>query len=484
MNEKTINSSIYFLLSIIAFILFGFSTFGINFNLVAESIGIFSILRVIDGLPHISSLGEIPSHTSPYGAYFYIVIGKIFGIFNVKNLTVITLICRFISIGFLLGIIRNAKEESDQDKSWQIAYFTLFALAFPFMTIMIRSDWPAYFFEFLALTILFKIPQQNFDIKKIIISGLLFSLAINFKLNSVGILTGCCIFYLWTKDFKKLFLLSSSFAIFTLLFLALTYQHLGKNYLLHVLHTANYGLVPLSQWPGLIEKVFINTIYRPLFLWILIFTGFILEKNLRKQFSMIVFAILTNFIIASVFQIKIGAAENYYLPSFLCSIFLFKRGWLWFKTSTLSSNLEKKILKNLFSFSLILGIINFTTSTVPFLANQTINYPYSQLIKFLDENASGKKVYTSDANLSVVLYPRVVLGPWDERGYLNSRYLKSNHAVEINEKLKNIDFAAYVTSGSNCDKTPPSSELLEIKTSNDLLLNKFKNICVWSKKNE
>ncbi len=467
--------SLFFVINILFFIQY--------YNLVSESVGLFSILRVIDGLPPISNLGEVPSHLSPYGPYYYVVLGSIFKLLSIKDVYIVTMICRLVTLSLLFYCIKHAAKTLDEKcqnkQDWMFFFVVFFIISFPFLSMMVRADWVAFVLEFLGLCALFK--DEKITFRKVIISGVFFGLAPLFKLNSIGVLVGCAFYLLWNKQFRLLFLLTATTGLVCAIGLGISYLHFGINYFLHVIHSSNFGLVPMKEWPQMIDRIFTETIFKNLHLVLIFVVGYYQLKKKAIRVNIVASAIAFNFIIASLFQLKIGAGENYFTPSFICGLLLFPEGWKWF-TQKYEGDQTRHALRFLLLFLIVVKVLPSTINFSAFSFNNIFYYPKNDLLQYLDQRFPGKPIYTNDASLSVLLYPRVMLGPWDNLVYVNSKYIHEKYFDKTKASLSKIDFAAIVVAGSSCQDKLPKGELTPDFRDKELEVIVFKKICVFSPK--
>jgi hypothetical protein len=98
------------------------------YNLGTESIGIVSLMRVADGLPHISQAGEMPSLLSPYGAFYFWFIGKIFYLINVSQLDVIAIFGRLVTLASTFFITWYSFKHIVKDENKKIEHFLFIPL--------------------------------------------------------------------------------------------------------------------------------------------------------------------------------------------------------------------------------------------------------------------------------------------------------------------------------------------------------------------
>lgn len=459
-DAKVFSSQLHVTLLPVALFIFICITFIAHYyNLVAESIGIVSILRVIDGLPHISQGGDLPSNLSPYGAYYYIILGKIFKILGLKNIPLITMLLRTLSLGILLSlpfIGKRVHSSFHNPKNWPLLFISMFVISFPFMAFMIRSDWVAYLLEFSGLILLWRYSLHNFPSNKVLVAGVFFGLAPLFKLNSLGILSGVGLYFLLIKEWRPLLLLIFACGFTTFLGGYLSFLHLGETYLLHVLHAANYGVLPLRNVPGLLTSLFIGQILGNLHFWIIFIAGYLALKKENRHAPLIAIPILTNIVVAAFSQFKIGAGFNYFLPSYIAGILLFPFG-LRFLFSLTFDNKRDKIILLLFYSSLLIKLCFSLFSIAGFTYNNVKYYSHEAVKAIIHDKVSSGYIYTPDPSMSVALYPKVLLGPWDERGYLTSKYFHDNYFLKIKSMMGQSDIKAAVISGSDCKSWKPTS---------------------------
>ena len=108
--------------------------------------------------------------------------------------------------------------------------------------------------------------------------------------------------------------------------------------------------------------------------------------------------------------------------------------------------------------------------------------PYSRINTLLKEKVPTGTLYTSDANIAVHFYQRVVLGPWDERTYDNSAYIKRNFRDVVLPKMQQVVFAGAIESGSNCQSKAPKGEFTPNLNPENLEVIKIKKLCLFTSK--
>ena len=454
-------------------------------NIIAESIGIVSLLRVIDGLPHISEIGELPSNLSPYGPYYYIFLGNIFKILGIKDSFFVVLFSRVLSLTIIatsiLWAIKKIENKKIVSNSAYLFAFSLFIVSLPFESVMIRADWVAFVFELIGvLLVVDNLKKKNLN-SQLMLSGIMFGIAPIFKLNVIGFFSGCMLYLFAMRKFKHGILMLFGFVSSLLIGYLIVYFHLGQNFFLHLLHSANYGLVGINGWPVIIESVIVDIILKQIHWWIIFVVAYQQIKSTMPERIIIFWGMASTFILASIFQLKVGAGNNYFISIFFIGTVFVHPFFNW--ANEWKPPLAESSSKNTILFFLILSIFLrtvLTSSTVgSFSLNNFLNYPVKSLIQNIKETIPEGKIYTNDESMSVHLYPWVVLGPWDELGYTNAKYIHKNYFQTVKRKISEIDFDALVLTGTGCDKKSPSGLLAPQVSINDLELQQFKKICLF-----
>ena len=317
-------------------------------------------------------------------SHFFIIIKKIFNIDFIwlpNTLRLLTFLGTiFIAITFLKSsLILNSKTKTN----FHLIILVLFGLSFGYWNMTVRPDVLSLLFEAIAIYIFIKNLKKK-QIFQIIIIALLLYISWSFKQTSLITLVSINIFWLFNKEFKKIFFLNLTYLslVFITVFINNDF-YLKSIYFFDTFYVFNIKIYLLN-----LSKIFIKNIFLIISFTIFIFIYF---KNFKKKlfdlnFFLVVGSILSFIYILYVFT-NAGSSENH---SFIMLYYL----------SLLLINNEKIILennnyKNILSCSLIIYIF----ACILILSNQLgrLSPKYyleiQNYIKCINEKKLGNKIF-------------------------------------------------------------------------------------------
>ncbi len=484
-KSKKNNFLSYALFGLLGIFVLSIIFFSGYYNYGAESIGLYNVLRIIDGLPHITTLGSVPEMISPYGGIFPYLLGlplKVIGLTDIVWVNFFAKAQVMAALLFCLIVLSKIDQNyiSKVRKTNYVIYFVgiyLF-LVFPFIAISYRPDFFAIAFELFGLKLFLDFLEDNkSSIKTLLFSSIAFALAPQFKITHIFILASCGLYLLIKKQYKNFFLMLISSTIFVAGFLFLGYLVFPKTYLEQVFLAANAGFISLSAINTMITNVINIIFFKFLPIHILFLIGLREYSKKSKHVLLFVLCILLTGLTGIAGQVKVGAYLNYFYIMILIESLFLASG---LKAIYESSSELKKVFSVLAISSFLILSVDITKSLGTIYGNSYRQYPYKELKTYIKTNYPDATVYTPDSSIAVHFYSQTVLGPWVEFTYKFSKYIQRNYFEKINANLNNVEFELAIIPGSSCSSWKPKGIFNDQIKHLIVKKKQFKNLCVFT----
>jgi len=282
-----------------------------------EAVSFEGLLRLLYGLPFASLPTTPPISLSPYTPLFLLPhwgLGKLFSLVQFQEVLVLARILQILFLLVLFALLNRIRNQFwGTDSSWKaFSWCCLIVFLYsPPMELALRPDTLSFLSEtggVFGVLLFLRFSRE----RSLALAGILFGLALAFKLNSLGGSAGTLLFLVISQEWKGVAVFLSSFLFAVLLFLGAQWWFLGSSFDQNILLSIQSRLWSFGEAVEVYKKLFDLFLFPLAFYFFLIFRGLSCWKR-PKEASYVRTVLLVSFVSAFLGQLKWGAFHNYFL---------------------------------------------------------------------------------------------------------------------------------------------------------------------------
>jgi hypothetical protein len=415
-----------------------------------EAISYEGLMRMLSGLPFASSPTELPVSLTPYSPLFLLpltLLGKLLHIHSIEKAIILARFYQSMLLGILFLSLNRMRNHFFPLNSSGSSFLLACSLVFfysPAMELALRPDTISFLCECWAIYFILYFLKTDQD-RFLGFAALSFSLALAFKLNTLGCFLGASGFLLCSKQWSSFLKLTLSTLLLTSLFLGLHQIFLAEVFSKNILVSIQSQL---WQWAEALEvylKLFKSFLLPLSIYFFLVIRGIRCFED-KEQSRLFAWILSASFLMAFLGQMKWGAFHNYFLGMLYLGIIPASCGI--FRLARSSPRLTYGIVGSL----MLLFMARELSIPYKIWLDKRYFFELTRLQELVREKAPSGFIYSNDEKIKVGFVGRSALGVLTEELLWTTPKFRPLIPLLKNSLINSGGPQAFITL---CSETPP-----------------------------
>ena len=392
--------------------LLGLEIFGSqHFNYQGEAQPLWSLLRMARGASYQGTRLELPVYYNPHTPYFFWSVQPLINLLRPESLEATAMVGRGVIVtcfGLLvwLALRFGSRRLPGFNPALFLCTVAAVVMQFPEMIFLVKPDYASFLAEFVGFWLVAAYLPTS---RRALLwgSGFAFAAAVALKPNTVGVAVGVGLFLLWRRQWRTLavFLAVGLVSVAGFLWLA---DRLAGDALAIAWHAAfERRPISIGEAVDTVRAIATDIVAFNVPLWMLAYWGLRATRAHRPELaSLLTATVLASLGVATLGQFADGAWYNYYFGGFLLAAI----------PASIGVAEACAIRPVRLALELWLAVVSVHLAlSVGITVNANRNYPYREVLAYLDDRHPGGLVYSNDDSALLHLHGRTLTAPWAER---------------------------------------------------------------------